>query len=187
LLCSPTTCPLFVLAGQSESFGPETSGTGSTAACWPLGQEAKAAGIYAFCGKGGPDSVCVPGVRAAGRSSIGANLPGSTQSSRDILGVPPSGGANLRLLGCGVDSDFVDHLPRSEDGRRIAPTGGFRWPLAVVLRLRLDGIGSGGQSMQPTSQHWIWMALVVLALTMITYLVVPPAVIKQATALLIWG
>jgi hypothetical protein len=31
------------------------------------------------------------------------------------------------------------------------------------------------------------MALVVLALTMITYLVVPPAVIKQATALLIWG
>jgi hypothetical protein len=47
--------------------------------------------------------------------------------------------------------------------------------------------GSGDQSMQPKSQHWIWMTLAVLALTVISYLVVPPAVIKQATALLIWG
>jgi hypothetical protein len=36
--------------------------------------------------------------------------------------------------------------------------------------------------MQPKSQHWIWMALAV-----ISYLAVPPAVIKQATALLSWG
>jgi hypothetical protein len=45
----------------------------------------------------------------------------------------------------------------------------------------------GGSIMQPKSQHWIWMTLAVLALTVITYLVVPPAVIKQATALLSWG
>jgi hypothetical protein len=38
--------------------------------------------------------------------------------------------------------------------------------------------------MQPKSQHWIWMTLAVLALTVISYLVAPPAVIKQATALL---
>jgi|HubBroStandDraft_6_1064221.scaffolds.fasta_scaffold4588706_1 hypothetical protein len=41
--------------------------------------------------------------------------------------------------------------------------------------------------MQPKSQHWIWMTLAVLALTIISYFVVPPAVIKQATALLSWG
>jgi hypothetical protein len=32
--------------------------------------------------------------------------------------------------------------------------------------------------MQPNSQHWIWMTLAVLALTVITFLVVPPAVVK---------
>jgi hypothetical protein len=47
--------------------------------------------------------------------------------------------------------------------------------------------GSGDQSMQSKSQHWIWVALAVLALTVITYLVVPPSVIKQATALLSSG
>ena len=36
--------------------------------------------------------------------------------------------------------------------------------------------------MQPKSQHWIWMMLAVLALTMISYIALPPAVIKQATA-----
>jgi hypothetical protein len=40
--------------------------------------------------------------------------------------------------------------------------------------------GSGDQSMQPKFAA-------VLALTMISYLAVPPAVIKQATALLSWG
>ena len=41
--------------------------------------------------------------------------------------------------------------------------------------------------MQPKSQHWFWMTLAVLALTIISYFVVPPAAIKQATALLSWG
>jgi hypothetical protein len=45
----------------------------------------------------------------------------------------------------------------------------------------------GINSMPPKSQHWIWMVLAVLAFTLISYLVVPPAVIKQATALLNWG
>ena len=47
--------------------------------------------------------------------------------------------------------------------------------------------GSGDQPMQPKSQHWIWMTLAVLALTIISYFVVPPAVIKQTTVLLSWG
>jgi hypothetical protein len=51
----------------------------------------------------------------------------------------------------------------------------------------LDEIGPEDQSMQPKSQHWIWMMLAVLALTMISYIALPPAVIKQATALLSWG
>ena len=41
--------------------------------------------------------------------------------------------------------------------------------------------------MQPKSLHWIWMTLAVLALAVISYLAMPPAVIKQATALLGWG
>lgn len=71
-----------------------------------------------------------------------------------------------------------------------APTspGGFRaFSVALALRLRLDDFGIGDQSMQPKSQHWIWMTLAVLALAVITYLAMPPAVIKQATALLSWG
>jgi hypothetical protein len=48
-------------------------------------------------------------------------------------------------------------------------------------------IGSGDQSMQPKSQHWVRMVLAVLALTVITYLVVQPAAIKQASVLLSWG
>jgi hypothetical protein len=47
--------------------------------------------------------------------------------------------------------------------------------------------GSGEQSMQPKSQHWLWMTLAGLALAVISYLAMPPAVIKQATALLSWG
>jgi hypothetical protein len=35
--------------------------------------------------------------------------------------------------------------------------------------------------------HWIWITLAVLALAEISYLAMPPAVIKQATALLSWG
>jgi hypothetical protein len=34
----------------------------------------------------------------------------------------------------------------------------------------LDEIGPEDQSMQPKSQHWIWMTLAVLALTMISYI-----------------
>ena len=41
--------------------------------------------------------------------------------------------------------------------------------------------------MQPTSQQWIWMTLAALALAVISYLVLPPVVIKQATALLSGG
>jgi len=41
--------------------------------------------------------------------------------------------------------------------------------------------------MQPKLQHWIWITLAVLALAEISYLAMPPAVIKQATALLSWG
>jgi hypothetical protein len=51
----------------------------------------------------------------------------------------------------------------------------------------LDNFGIEDQSMQPKLQHWIWMTLAVLALAVISYLAVPPAVIKQATALLSWG
>jgi hypothetical protein len=39
----------------------------------------------------------------------------------------------------------------------------------------------------PAKQHWIWTTLAVLALAEISYLAMPPAVIKQATALLSWG
>ena len=35
--------------------------------------------------------------------------------------------------------------------------------------------------MLPMSQHWIWMTVAVLALAVISYLAMPPAVIKQAT------
>jgi hypothetical protein len=48
-------------------------------------------------------------------------------------------------------------------------------------------VGIEDQSMQPKSQHWIWMTLAVLALAVISYLAVPSTVIKQATALLSWG
>jgi hypothetical protein len=48
-------------------------------------------------------------------------------------------------------------------------------------------VGIEDQSMQPKSQHWIWMTLAVLALAVISYLAMPPAVIKQATSLLSWG
>jgi hypothetical protein len=41
--------------------------------------------------------------------------------------------------------------------------------------------------MQPKLQHWIWITLAVPALAEISYLAMPPAVIKQATALLSWG
>jgi hypothetical protein len=41
--------------------------------------------------------------------------------------------------------------------------------------------------MQPKSQHWIWMTLAVLALAVISYLAMPPAVIKQAASLLCSG
>ena len=41
--------------------------------------------------------------------------------------------------------------------------------------------------MQPKSQYWIWMTLAVLALAVISYLAMPPAVIKQAASLLCWG
>jgi hypothetical protein len=69
-----------------------------------------------------------------------------------------------------------------------ALTGGFRaFAIALSRRLRLDDFGIEDQSMQPKSQHWIWMTLVVLALAAISYLAMPPAVIKQATALLSWG
>src|SRR6476660_9791029 len=62
-----------------------------------------------------------------------------------------------------------------------------RHPLDLTIWLRLDEIGPEDQSMQPKSQHWIWMTLAVLALTMISYIALPPAVIKQASALLSWG
>ena len=38
--------------------------------------------------------------------------------------------------------------------------------------------------MQPKLQHRIWITLAVLALAEISYLAVPPALIKQATVLL---
>jgi hypothetical protein len=41
------------------------------------------------------------------------------------------------------------------------------------------------KSMQPKLQHWIWMA--VLALAVISYVAMPPVVVKQGTALLSWG
>jgi hypothetical protein len=46
----------------------------------------------------------------------------------------------------------------------------------------LDDFGIEDQSMQPKLQHWIWITL-----AEISYLAMPPAVIKQATALLSWG
>jgi hypothetical protein len=61
-------------------------------------------------------------------------------------------------------------------------TASFRSPLPPI---ELRWQGGSDQSMQPESQHWIWMTLAVLALTVITYPVVPSAV--QANALLIWG
>jgi hypothetical protein len=51
----------------------------------------------------------------------------------------------------------------------------------------LDDFGIEDQSMQPKLQHWIWITLAVLAVAEISYLAMPPAVIKQATALLSWG
>jgi hypothetical protein len=47
--------------------------------------------------------------------------------------------------------------------------------------------GSRKKSMQPKLQHWIWMTVAVLALAVISYLAMPPAVVRQATALLSWG
>jgi hypothetical protein len=41
--------------------------------------------------------------------------------------------------------------------------------------------------MQPMLQHWIWTTAAVLALAVISYLAMPPVVVKQATALLSWG
>jgi hypothetical protein len=43
------------------------------------------------------------------------------------------------------------------------------------------------KSMQPKSEHWIWMMVAVLALAVISYLAMPPVVVRQATALLSWG
>ena len=47
--------------------------------------------------------------------------------------------------------------------------------------------GSRMKSMQPMLQHWIWTTAAVLALAVISYLAMPPVVVKQATALLSWG
>ena len=40
--------------------------------------------------------------------------------------------------------------------------------------------------MKSTSPPWVWIALALLALLVIGYVVTPPAVIQQATALLSW-
>jgi hypothetical protein len=55
--------------------------------------------------------------------------------------------------------------------------------IALTRRLRLDNFRIVDQSMQPKSQHWIWMTLAVLALAVISYL----ACRKLANALLNWG
>jgi hypothetical protein len=41
--------------------------------------------------------------------------------------------------------------------------------------------------MKSKSPAWIWVVLAVLALLVIGYVVTPPAVIQQATALWSWG
>ncbi|MGZ5529063.1 MAG: hypothetical protein ACXWJB_10365 [Limisphaerales bacterium] len=58
--------------------------------------------------------------------------------------------------------------------------------IAFDLRLRLDVGGSGDQIMKSMSPPWVWIALA-LALLVIGYVVTPPAVIHQATALWSWG
>jgi hypothetical protein len=65
-----------------------------------------------------------------------------------------------------------------------AGTGGpCVFGIALTRRLRLDNFRIVDQSMQPKSQHWIWMTLAVLALAVISYL----ACRKLANALLNWG
>jgi hypothetical protein len=48
------------------------------------------------------------------------------------------------------------------------------------------GAWSGDQIMKSMSPPWVWIALA-LALLVIGYVVTPPAVIQQATALWSWG
>ena len=71
----------------------------------------------------------------------------------------------------------------------LLPAGTGRpsaFALALHPPLRLDGAWSGDQIMKSMSPPWVWIALA-LALLVIGYVVTPPAVIQQATALLSWG
>jgi len=68
---------------------------------------------------------------------------------------------------------------------RIACCSAFA--VALARRLRLDSDRSGDQIMTSKSPAWIWVVLAVLALLVIGYVVTPPAVIQQATALWSWG
>jgi len=84
--------------------------------------------------------------------------------------------------------------PMLRQGRRsvlvsLLPAGTGRpsaFALALHPPLRLDGAWSGDQIMKSMSPPWVWIALA-LALLVIGYVVTPPAVIQQATALLSWG
>jgi len=55
--------------------------------------------------------------------------------------------------------------------------------IAFDRRLRLDTVGKA--SMRSTGPQWVALVLAVLALAVIIYIAISPAVFKQATA--IWG
>ena len=79
------------------------------------------------------------------------------------------------MLRQGRRSVLVNLLPAGT-GRPSA------FALALHPPLRLDGAWSGDQIMKSMSPPWVWIALV-LAFLVIGYVVTPPAVIQQATAL----
>jgi hypothetical protein len=67
----------------------------------------------------------------------------------------------------------------------LSPTGGLRtYSVAIDRRLRLD-VAAWGNVMRSTGPQRVALVLAVLALSIITYVALPPAVIKQAAAL--WG
>jgi hypothetical protein len=76
---------------------------------------------------------------------------------------------------------------RGQERRQLARIGCCSaFVIAPDRRLRLDGRWSGDQIMKSMSPPWVWIALA-LALLVIGYVVTPPAVIQQATALWSWG
>ena len=62
----------------------------------------------------------------------------------------------------------------------------LRSPLLSTHRCAWMAPGRGIKIMKSVSPPWVWIALA-LALLVIGYVVTPPAVIQQATALWSWG